>query len=36
MLKNSVLIHSGWLSAVQLGSEGGIIGNFIGNSPDLD
>ena len=35
MLKNLISIHSGLLSAVQLGLEGGIIGNFIGNSPDL-
>ena len=35
MLKNSISIYSGRLSAVQLGLEGGIIGNFIGNSPDL-
>ena len=35
MLKNSILIYSGRLSTVQLGSEGGVIGNFIGNSPDL-
>ena len=35
MLKNSISIHSGRLSAVQLGLEGGVIGNFIGNSSDL-
>ena len=35
MLKNLILIHSGRLSAVQLGLEGGVIGNFIGNSLDL-
>ena len=35
MLKDSVLIYSGRLSAVQLGLEGGVIGNFIGNSLDL-
>ena len=29
------MIHSGWLSAVQLGLDGDVIGNFIGNSPDL-
>ena len=36
MLKDSISIHSGRLSAVQLGSEGGVIGNFIGNSAELD
>ena len=35
MLKNSILIYLGRLSAVQLGLEGGVIGNFIGNSADL-
>ena len=35
MLKDSVPIYSGRLSAVQLGSEGGVIGNFIGNSAEL-
>ena len=35
MIKDSVLIHSGQLSAVQLGLEGGVIGNFIGNSADF-
>ena len=34
MLKNLISVHLGRLSAVQLGLEGGIIGNFIGNSPD--
>ena len=35
MLKYSVPNYSGRLSAVQLGLEGGVIGNFIGNSLDL-
>ena len=36
MLKDSDLIHSGRLSAVQLGSDEGFIGNLIGNSAELD
>ena len=35
MLKNSILIYSGRLSAVQLDLEGGVIGNFIGDSAEL-
>ena len=35
MLKDLVSTYSGLLSAVQLGLEGGVIGNFIGNSLDL-
>ena len=35
MLKDSVLVYLGQLSAVQLGLEGGVIGNFIGNSADF-
>lgn len=36
MLNDSILIHSGRLSAVQVGSDGVVIGNFIGNSTELD
>ena len=36
MLKDLISIHSGRLSAVQLGSDEGVIGNFIGNSVELD
>lgn len=32
MLKNSISIHSGQLSAVQLVLEGSVIGNFIGET----
>ena len=35
MLKNLILIYSGRLSAVQLGLDGSVIGNFIGNSAEL-
>ena len=35
MLKDSVPIYSGRLSAVQLGLKGSVIGNFIGNSAEL-
>ena len=35
MLKNSIPVHSGRLSAVQLGLEVGVIGNSIGNLAEL-